>query len=331
VKDAQQSRKLNKANEYDSYNSVVFASFGTNLYYPLLVNESFLKPDSPIEPKFTVDDDFGPHDNPNFNIIETKDPPWTDWVQAAQRAAGIGEAKRLKDMYINGGLERLENHDCLKAYATQFQARGSLLLVTSTGIGNPLISTLQGPWATQDWICDSDKCDESSVPAKEIWKNPKTWSFSRKTWNKIETGFVSEPYGDEYYVVYCLSEPQPERCRLQFSLPLAIIVVFFNIAKALCMFSMVYRVDGKTDKSPITNIGDMVASYLQRSDAYTKNMCLVAMDDMRRARWVSQRWDTRRREYKGKRRTRFYAASRTRWTFCCILYVRFHHKGIGYC
>jgi len=89
-------------------------------------------------------------------------------------------------------------------------------------------------------------CGGSSDPTNNL----ETWSFSAR----------STQYEFDYQIAYCLSEPQPEKCRLQFSLPLAIIVVFFNVAKALCMFSMIYRLDEKVDKSPIMNIGDIVSS-----------------------------------------------------------------------
>jgi hypothetical protein len=310
VPDVQHLRRLVEADSRDSYNSIVFASFGTNLYYQFLVKESFLKLNSPIESDFHSRDIFGPSDNPNAKTIVTEDPVWTPWVEEALGAAWIEEAQRLKDMHINGGLERLENRDCLKAYATQFQSRGSLLLVTKNETHKyHLISVFNGPWATQDWICGSGRCDGISDSTKNLGESLESWSFSALTWE----------YDFQYQIAYCLSEPQPEKCRLQFSLPLAIIVVFFNVAKALCMFNMLYKLDEKVDKSPIVNIGDIVSSYLQRSDAYTKNMCLVTLDDLRRATWVCHKWDTRQKEHKEKRRMRFRAASRTRWAFCFIL------------
>jgi hypothetical protein len=308
VPDVQNLGRLVEADSRDSYNSIVFASFGTNLYYPFLVKESFLELDSPIESNFVESDVFGYNFSPNSDIVPSKNPSWTPSLNGSQTATRIGEAQRLKDMHANGGLERLENRDCLNAYATQFQSRGSLLLVTKNETHKyHLISIFNGPWATQDWICASGWCEGSSDPTKNL----KNWSFPT----------LATQFKFDYHIAYCLSEPQPERCRLQFSLPLAIIVVFFNVAKALCMFSMIYRLDDKVDKSPIMNIGDIVSSYLQRSDAYTKNMCLVTLDDLRRARWVYHKWDTRRKEYKEKRRMRFRAASRTRWAFCFILYV----------
>lgn len=89
---------------------------------------------------------------------------------------------------------------------------------------------------------------------------------------------------------------------------------------------------------PIMNIGDTVTSFLARSDLSTRNMGLASLDDLRygaklhlvtrrvadkytyrRAMNMSHRWDTRPKEFKGKRRLRFTAASRTRWALTCAL------------
>jgi hypothetical protein len=272
------------------------------LYYPLFVQESVLIPRTIVEFEqynaskwSTIDHAFGYTNNPDFDQSESNVYPW------------VPETQRLRDLHANGGLQRLENLDCYKAYNTQFQTRGSLFLVTkNTSYPEPFISYLGGPWATQDWLSSTKRCEDrvySSYSAETACTHPEIWRI------------------EDMEIAYCLSEILPERCRVQFSLPLAIIVVFINAVKAICMVTMLLRLDEKMKDPPIMNLGDTITSYLEHSDTYTKNMGLTTLDDLRLANNMSQRWDTRAREFKGKRRLRFKAASRTRWVLTCFLYV----------
>jgi hypothetical protein len=243
---------------YLSYNSVVFASTGTNLYHPILIRDSLLKLD------------------PSINPYGSESLPWSD-VHTAYSSINpdLGrhvydwrpEAMRLRKLYSEGQLERLENHDCMKSYAVQYQAKGSLFLVTNNETLNENFSKgLGGPWTKQNWICRDNSCDNSynsSTDTRRLWQHPETWEF------------------DSIRVAYCLAEVPPERCRLQLSLPLAIIVVFFNSLKAMCMVTLLFGLAGKLDHAPIMNIGDTVASFLDRPDVSTKNMGLAASVDLR--------------------------------------------------
>jgi hypothetical protein len=246
------------------------------LYYPLLVKES---------------------------LLSSETPAWT-WYN---NQTSIPEVERLRTLHATGGLQRLDNYDCIKAYATQFQTKGSLFLVTKNKtLSPPLLSDLEGPHATQKWICHEDRCDnslESSDEVKRLWEQPETWMIQNM------------------YISYCLSEPLPERCRVQLSLPLAFIVICVNALKAGCMLSMLLKLDEEMSDPPIMNIGDTVTSYLDRSDAHTKNMGLSGLHDLRRSSNMSHRWDTRPKEFKGQRRLRFRAASKTRWGLTCFLCV----------
>lgn len=222
----------------------------------------------------------------------------------------------MRSMYQSGALERLENQECIQSYTTQFQTRGSLIIVTNNRThGNDYISALQGPWATTDWICGYDGCGQFlSQRSEEGFKN---WTIWGTGWASPYDG--GGPIYIRYQVAYCLSEPQPERCRVQCSLVIAIIVIVFNIIKTVSMFRLLSRIDARVDRTPLLSIGDTIASYLERSDQYTKGMCLATLNSIRRVRWVHQKWNTRPREYHGQRRLRFRVASRTRWVACGVL------------
>lgn len=236
------------------------------------------------------------------------------------------EAQRMKGLYNSGNLEHLESLECLQAYTNQFQTRGSVILVTDNKThGNDYISNHQGPWVTPDWICGSNSCGDF-LKAHSA-NNANNWTIRGNGTTfpvpYLEDGTIDpEKYHHrdvDYRVAYCLSEPQPERCRLQCSLIIAIIVIVFNTIKAVSMFRLLSRIDVRVDRSPLLSIGDTIASYLERSDEYTKNMCLATLNSVRRVRWVNQKWNTRPREYHGQRSLRFRVASRTRWVGCGIL------------
>jgi hypothetical protein len=153
----------------DSYNSVVFASTGTNAYWPLLVKESLLDPASTIEPYMPQDNlrlffngiSYGP------SIVRGGEDEYKGEYPA------IDEALRLKNIYASGGLQRLENHDCLKAYTTQFQPRGSVLLVTTNDtMLDHAVASFGANYTTQYWICGDSRCDnsfDSTEEAKNLW------------------------------------------------------------------------------------------------------------------------------------------------------------------
>jgi len=274
----------------------VFASTGATLYYPLLVQESLLQPDTTIEP-------FNSTRNEPIRAGSSGNPEYIE--EGNNTYPSLDEAKRLRDMHAKGNLQRLENHDCIKAYATQFQTRGSLFLVTQNDtFPDQFLSYLSGPWAAQNWICSFGRCSnsyDSEPETKYLWEHPESWSF------------------EGVRVSYCLSEVPREHCKLRLSLPIAIIVVFFNAMKAICMVTILLRLGEKMNDPPILNLGDTVSSFLERSDACTKNMGMTSLDNLRRALNMSHRWDTRAKEYKGKRGMRFGAASRTRWVLTVVL------------
>tara|TARA_R110002003_G_scaffold1277_1_gene22818 strand:+ start:2674 stop:3501 length:828 start_codon:yes stop_codon:yes gene_type:complete len=220
----------------------------------------------------------------------------------------IGEAMRMRDKNANGALQRLENYDCIKAYAVQFQTRGSLLLVAKEGWSeSQSVTSLNGPTADQGWVCEEVRCEvswEISTRIRDLWENPQAWTK------------------DDSAVAYCLSEMLPERCKLQLSLPLAMIVIFFNALKAICMLTMLLRLDEKMSNPPIMNLGDTIVSFLERSDTRTKKLSLRSMDDLRRAMNMAHRWDTRPKAFKDRHRLRFFSASKTRWTLTCLLSVQ---------
>ncbi|KAH4938710.1 hypothetical protein HBI79_057550 [Parastagonospora nodorum] len=282
------------------YNSVVFSSTGANSYHPILIKDSILKLSPSAElyrsgtsPSSLIQWEYASL-NPDLRSLQTGALTW------------LRELNRLRKLHADGQLTKLENYDCLATYAVQYQVKGSVLLVTKNStLEDDFSSGVGGPWTRQNWVCKEHSCDRynTSAATREMWQHPETWRIA------------------DIDVSYCLAEVLLEKCRLQLSLPLAFVVVFLNAIKAICMVTMLFGGKKKMDHSLIMNIGDTVASFLDRSEAITKNMCLASSDDLRRANNMSWQWDTRHKEFTGTHRRRHISASKTRWVLTCFLYM----------
>jgi hypothetical protein len=74
-----------------------------------------------------------------------------------------------------------------------------------------------------------------------------------------------------YTVDSCLSAPLPEHCKLQYSLPLTIVVIVVNAIKAIILCYMAIA----TSETPMLTTGDAVASFLQQPDKKSLGKCLM--------------------------------------------------------
>lgn len=208
------------------------------------------------------------------------------------------EALRLKRLHSISGLHKLDSLACINTYAKQFQTQGSVLLVTEnlTSIiyNNVLTGRSNSTTFLRDWVCNDDdlSCDISSR-TKALRSDPASW----------------HPGDTQLTIAYCLSEQLPEKCKVQSSLHLAIVVILLSLMKAMIMLGLAFRVK----ESPIMTIGDAVASYLWRSDRLMENMCIVSKKDIKQSRTT---WPKEPKTFKSKRRRLFLAASKTRWTLC---------------
>jgi hypothetical protein len=75
---------------------------------------------------------------------------------------------------------------------------------------------------------------------------------------------------DTIPVTQCLVEPVVEQCRLSFSLPIMIVVIFANMMKAAVMFLTYWKLDEPT----LVTIGDAAASFLENPDGMTAGLCI---------------------------------------------------------
>ncbi|KAE8318728.1 hypothetical protein BDV41DRAFT_560561 [Aspergillus transmontanensis] len=182
---------------------------------------------------------------------------------------------RLRAGAQNGTLQRLDISQCVNAYATDFQTTyGSLILVTNdtdqfqsvaqqtTFLPEENLGTsASDPY---QWICSAQATAKEHT-CSQLLSDVKE-QVSKNSW-----------YVDRYRVGYCLAERPPQRCKLEYSLPLAIIVIAFNLVKAI----IIGYTAASATKKPILTTGDAVASFMQRPDDFTRGQCLLTRESVK--------------------------------------------------
>ena len=117
----------------------------------------------------------------------------------------------------------------------------------------------------------------------------------------------------------CKSERTGEKCKVQFSLEIMIVVICCNFVKACCMIMAVIRAREPT----IVTLGDAVGSFLRIPDQTTIGMCFADRQ------FIEKEWSrgcrTEPRQWKQKEVKRWWnSISKTRWiisNFFCLIIV----------
>ncbi|GAB1196508.1 hypothetical protein APSETT444_005779 [Aspergillus pseudonomiae] len=229
------------------YNSTVFSSVSANAYHVFAANGS-------------------PNDTA-LSVIES------DFGDNGNRQAAL----RLHAKAQNGTLHRLENSACVDAYATAFQSTyGSLILVTgnATPADHFNLVYTQQVFKTNvavvgvsgyNWIC------EDLEYYKYEWQlTPCITSLPQVQARVAENNWTVGGYKSEY----CLVEEPTPHCKLQYNLYLVVIVIAFNIVKAIVLCYVAFNLKD----SPLLNTGDAVSSFLRAPDPYSRDMCLLTME-----------------------------------------------------
>lgn len=261
------------------YNSAVFLSLGTREFDIFLVSEKFL--------------DGGAFDlsgGPGLRHPNLTDPSVVENYQKQT------------------SLVRLENKACVEIFSakTIFDYSDLLLVCDySSPNNNSLISfdsSQRSPLVSDGYyngvFCSMsvfDVCKPSNIRV-----NPGNWIID------VYPGQLPK---NPTAIQYCLGHPVEERCKLQFSLPIVIIVIVCNLMMTICMSIIVW----KRDPEPLVTLGDAIASFLDRPDVSTEGNCIVGKTRFETRRYwdlLASRWDPRRW---------FRAASSRRWLVCNIL------------
>jgi hypothetical protein len=223
----------------------------------------------------------------------------------------------IRQAVNSGTLQHLSNADCISAYGTTFQSTyGDLILVT-----NVTTAPLCYQYTTLDPEVDEyDQHDqyETSIidpfgwvcnQSNIIWHNESACSSRLAATRDNSTTW--HPF--ELTVSYCLAAVQQERCKLQISIQLLLVVIAFNLIKVAVLGSFLLFV--KDD--PLLTIGDAIASFLQEEDNTTKSLRLMGKRNI--DWWHIVGNDRVPQPYESVRQTWGVAASGSRWAFCVLM------------
>ncbi|KAB8263109.1 hypothetical protein BDV32DRAFT_9105 [Aspergillus pseudonomiae] len=268
------------------YNSTIFSTI-TNVEYEIFAGN---KPFS----DFNANTVRPPHDDIETDTVRYMNPYFS--------------FARMLEKGQHGELYPLKNADCMSAYATNFQNEyGSVLLLTDDfhpndtdfdflsyqGASTPMRGNNPYAWMCCNhtvYACDMQTICRDQLP--EIRAHVDNW---------IVGG---------YRVKSCLAERIPGKCKLEYSLPLAIIVIIFNVVKAIIICAVALTMT----ELPLLTTGDAVASFLKTPETRKRDHCLTS-------KTLANSPPSGPILYKGKPQRWATAVSIVRWIICIICYT----------
>jgi hypothetical protein len=216
----------------------------------------------------------------------------------------------VHNQYKEGKLEKLNNKDCIAAYAVPILSeRRNVVVITENDPrrDSDIFAGYEAQIPTEfnragpeqfSWLCDKFNIpsnDQCLFHVDHLRRDATNWTIS-----------------DGAKVKYCLSQRVPEHCKLQFSVSLMLVVLFICLFKALVMFAVAFFVY----ETPLMTTGDAIESFMRRPDPYTKNMCLASK------RFIQNHpghWRTSAPAYYNAKPKRWHSAIKTRLFTCLLL------------
>jgi len=210
--------------------------------------------------------------------------------------------------------EDLTPSQCAKLYNTDFiSTRRNLFLITNYTSPATFNSTLlrflivRGDGTSpSSWIClDSmlmssklSRCDTNRLASKVASGAP--WLVTLRSEEEVE-------------VSGCKSEITKEKCKVQFSLGIMIVVIACNLVKACCMIMTAVR----SREPTLVTLGDAIDSFLRIPDPTTMGICFADRQFIGKG---GREWRTGPRQWKQKEVQPWRASvSKMRWVTTNIL------------
>lgn len=167
-------------------------------------------------------------------------------------------AQGLQDK--KSSLQNLESEDCIGTYGAKFvSSRANVLVVSpaTSDTSNSILwvwpSQINGASKSSPWFCLVEPCDTTASTANPMLK--------------------------ETDIDFCLSETVEERCQVQFSGAVMMLVIICNLCKMLVMG----YISWKRPAEPLVTVGDAVASFLDQPDTTTLGNCLAGRENFLQA------------------------------------------------
>ena len=154
------------------------------------------------------------------------------------------------------------------------------------------------------WICTPD---DDLVPSGGCFPDMARWNLTRGLPWRMKLKTVGE-----VEIAGCKSEVINEKCGVQFSLDIMIVVICCNFIKACCMIMTVVR----SREPTLVTLGDAVDSFLRAPDPTTIGMCYADRQ------FIKGEWRAGPRQWKQKGLQRWWTSiSKTRWITCSFFYL----------
>ena len=208
---------------------------------------------------------------------------WTLTGSDAYHESIIAEMQKNVSRY-----ERLDQSSCIREYGVDYLSsrRHAVVVVSNSSSPDPLLGILDWTYgqSQNSWVCGASLGDNMTLVPLSLsdFDCSISVALSNNSW-----------YMADQPVEYCLSEPVPDICRLQFAVPIMVVVLSCNFVKLFCMAFTVWT----CREFSMVTLGDAVSSFLERRDPYTNGMCTVTKKDIEKRAWPRNqptRWENRR-------------------------------------
>ncbi|KAL4779057.1 hypothetical protein BJX76DRAFT_365635 [Aspergillus varians] len=279
------------------YNSTVYSTISVNSYNVFVGNSSFTS----LEPSdiTTVYDDTSVYDDTYRSTWDTN--------------GVVSSSEMMVESAHANNLTRLTPQDCITAYATPWQSKhGSVALISSAFNGSTSAIHLVMPQlaprpadSQQDpfgWICQGApvtdrRCQSDLEQVKQKADSAEGWVV------------------DGYKVDYCLVEKTPEKCTLEYSLPLAIVVIATNLVKIGMILLTIFILRA----NPLLTLGDAIASFLNIPDHSSRGLSLLTKEVVVTKGQPVGKEDIP--EYNPQPKRRWTSVSIERWALTSFMYI----------
>jgi hypothetical protein len=288
-----------------SYNSIIYSGTPFNQYAVVSATESFLE-DSGLN-----------FSGVNWQALQSN---YEDNSTLTQKIVS-----GMQDKAIAGQLFKMNNLDCIIAYAQQAQSTyGSLLLIVngsnSTTSTDPMQKVYISDRPSSMFILNPSLPDDSDWSAglagdtSTAWgmfgsygsaPDPFGWICGGKNTtlpdphslddtggpcvgSKLDRVKANSSHWSPFgeEVSYCLSEPAVEQCRLYGNFLLVLVVAGTNSVQIFALATVIIR----SNSSPLLTIGDAISSFLKVNDDTTRDMCLASSHHFRLLNYEKREW-----------------------------------------
>jgi hypothetical protein len=194
----------------------------------------------------------------------------------------------LQEMQQNiSTYERLDQAACITEYGGDYLSSWRNVLVVVDGqLPNPLLGIL-------DWTYDAP--ENSWTCGTTLGPNMTLETISIDNFDcdvSVALGNDTWLMGNEQ-VDYCLSQKVEDQCRLQFAVPIMVVVLICNFVKLMAMTVMLWKCSEPT----LVTLGDALSDLSERPDPHTVGMCIATKEDFKDGAWPepqAMRWNPKK-------------------------------------